>query len=108
MKVNAPVDVGIAEIVSLLNSLPDLQTVDSCEGIPGRKPAHVYFYYGDWQRVSRFMFAELGPALCDMVRGASVEVFNGSEPMARLSFEPEATQEVASVLKRVIYERPKL
>jgi hypothetical protein len=109
VKVNAPVDEGIAAVVEMLNRLPGLRTIDSCEGIPGKKPAHVYFNYGDWKKISRFAFAELGPELAKAMDGdavASVEVFNGSDPMGKLSFDTEATPKVASVLKRLIHERP--
>jgi hypothetical protein len=109
-KVNAQVDEGIAEVVCLLNSIPDLQTLDSCQGTPlGVKPAHVYFYYGDWKNICHFMFEILGPQLAEAVTGnhiASVEVFNGSNPMGKLSFDTEATNVVTSVLRRVANYRP--
>ena len=104
-KVNAQVDEGIAEIVRLLNAIPDLQTIDSCQGTPGGvKPAHVNFYYGDWKTICQFMFEMLGPRLAEAITGdsvASVEVFNGSLPMGKLSFDAEATNVVASVLRRI-------
>lgn len=109
VKVNAPVDAGIAAIVELLNRVPGLRTIDSCEGIPGRKRAHVYFNYGDWKKMSRFAFARLGPHLAKAMDGdliASVEVFNGSDPMGKLSFDTEATPKVASVIKKLLHERP--
>ncbi len=102
VRVNAPVDSGVARIVELLNSIPKLQTVDSCQGIPGQKLAHVYFYYGDWKRISRFVFHKLRP----IGKCASVEVFNGSLPLGKLSFEMKATTKVASILQRALQERP--
>ena len=109
VRVNAQVDKGVAEVVTLLNSFKNLQTVDSCEGIrDGVKPAHVYFYYGDWHNLGHFMFDVLAPRLVDAIGNdalASVEVFNGSTPMGKLSFEPEACPKVASVLRQLASAR---
>jgi hypothetical protein len=109
VKVNAPVDRGIASIVSALNSIEGLRTLDSCEGIAGHKPAHVYFNYGDWRSLSAFMFEKIGPALWKEFGSeatVSVEIFNESEPLGKLSFEKEATRRVASLLTDLLYERP--
>ena len=109
VKVNAQVDRGIARVVSLLNSLDGLQTIDSCEGIAGSKPAHVYFNYGDWRKLGALMFERIGPALwAQFGREAlvSVEMFNGSEPMGKLSFDKEATSVVASLLESLLHDRP--
>lgn len=110
IKVNAPIDQGIAPVVALLNEIEGLQTLDSCEGTHGEKPAHVYFYYGDWKCIGRFVFESLGPLLAleaGSVGSVSVEVFNGSLPMGKLTFEAEATDVVASVLQRLCHaERP--
>ena len=45
IKVNAPVDKGIAPLVLALNRFDGLLTLDSCEG-DKNKPAYVYFRYG--------------------------------------------------------------
>jgi|TARA_R110000744_G_scaffold173848_1_gene292571 hypothetical protein len=107
-KVNASVDEEIAEIVSLLSEIPGLQTIQSCEGEPGGRPAYVYFYYGDWSQIGRLAFDGLAPRLDragDDVT-ISVEMFNGSAPMGRLRFEREATTAVASALRAFNQERP--
>ena len=108
VKVNASVDRGIAPVVALLNEIDGLQTLDSCQGTPGEKPAHVYFHYGDWKCIGHFVFEVLAPKLAleaSDIGTASVEVFNGSIPMGKLSFEPEATEVVASVLNVIVHER---
>ena len=109
VKVNAPVDRGIARIVSILNRLDGLRTIDSCEGIMGAKPAHVYFNYGDWRQISELMFGRIGPTLWGRFGNeavVSLEVFNESEPMGKLSFDKEATDVVASLLDELLQERP--
>lgn len=110
VKVNSQVDRGIASVVSVLNSVDGLQTLDSCEGIHGSKPAHVYFNYGNWQKMGDFMFNRIGPDLWQHFGNealVSVEMFNGSEPMGKLIFDKEATNVVASILEqRLLHERP--
>lgn len=106
VKVNAPVDRGIAQVVTALSKLNDLQAVDSCQGEPnGGKAAHVYFYYRDWRSIGELVFERIEPALHAKVGSAatvSVEVFNGSNPMGKLSFDAEATDMVASALDQIL------
>jgi hypothetical protein len=109
IKVNAPVDRGIARVVSLLSEFQCLHTLDSCEGIEGGKPAHVYFNCGDWRELGHLLFDQIGPALWrrfgnDAV--VSLEIFNDSRPMGKLSFDNEATDVVASVLDSLVHDRP--
>jgi hypothetical protein len=108
VKVNAEVDAGVAEIVSLLNEFEGLLTVESCQGEQGRRPAFVYFWYGDWRKTAKFLFEDLEPLLSNegnCEHSVSLEVFNGSRPTGKLQFSPEAAGLVASVLKQVIRSR---
>jgi hypothetical protein len=105
VKVNAEVDAGIAEVVSILNRVEGLQTIESCQGERGAGPAYVYFWYGDWKNISEFVFEDLSPRLSSDVgadHSVSVEIFNGSRPTGRLQFSPEATNKVASVLNHIV------
>lgn len=110
VKVNAPVDQGIARVVAALSRLDHLHTLDSCEGIKGSKPAHVYFNYGDWREIGELMFERIGPALwgkCGDQAIVSLEIFNESIPMGKISFDKESTDIVASLLEESLsYERP--
>ena len=110
VKVNAPVDTAIAEIVSLLNSVNGLETLQSCQGEVGEREAYIYFSYGDWQNVCRFVFERLSPglhSLGDEVRVVVEAPVDCERPFAKLSFRAEATESVASALKEVlVYERP--
>lgn len=98
VKVNAQVDAGIAEIVSLLNTVPRLETVSSCEGGPGE--AYIYFRLGDWQSVGTFLFDQIEPAFASLEGYAvSIEVFNNSDPTGKISFRAENVKSVHSALK---------
>jgi hypothetical protein len=107
VKVNATVDCGIAEVVSLLNKLPLVRTVESCQGEPGGRAAFVYFEAGDWRETGRVLFDELMPKFrewSDDVRAQLVPF--GDHALARLTFSAEAIPVVVSALKSLTYERP--
>jgi len=108
VRVNVQVDEGIAEVVSLLGEIEELETVESCQGCPTEAKAFVYFHYGDWERLCRFMFVTLAPRLDQQIGQSaltSVEVFNGSVPLGKISFNTEAIPIVASVLRDITQER---
>ncbi len=105
VKVNAPVDAGVAEIVAALNTVDGLETLQSCQGNPGESDGYVYFACGDWKRISQFVFEQVGPELkrkLDDDATLIIEATNADEPLAKLSFRAEATDLVVSTLKDVL------
>jgi hypothetical protein len=105
IKVNAPVDTGVAELVSILNSVDGLETLQSCQGDAGERDGYVYFACGDWRRMSEFVFQTIGPKLKSRVDEdvtLIVEATSADSPMAKLSFKAEATDMVVSALKEVL------
>ena len=76
VKVNAPVDRGIAELIEALSAFPKLQTFASCQGGYPRSdadkegmPAVVFFHYGQddhanpYREIADFVLGYLGPGL---------------------------------------------
>jgi|SRR5208337_4624165 len=105
IKVNAPLDEGVAEIVSILNTVDGLGTFESCQGEPGEREGYVYFACGDWKRISQLAFERLGPVLKEKLYDDAtliVQVTGSDEPMAKLSFRAEASSMVVSALKEVL------
>jgi hypothetical protein len=105
LKVNAPVDEGVAQIVAALNSVEGLETLQSCQGDPGKREGYVYFAYGDWRRITSLIFEKIGPMLkekLDEDATVIIEATGNPEPMAKLSFRAEAADLVASTLKEVL------
>lgn len=105
VKVNAPVDAGVAEIVAVLNSVDGLETLQSCQGDAGRKDGYVYFACGDWQKMCQLVFQKLGPTLKSKVdedAKLTVEATTADFPMGKLSFKAEATDIVVSALKEAL------
>jgi hypothetical protein len=106
VKVNASVDQRVAGVVSLLNSVEGLETLQSCQGEPGGRDAYVYFSYGEWADLCKFVFAEVGPTLKrefgeDVV--LTVEATSAAWPMAKMCFKAEITLSVISALKQVLH-----
>lgn len=105
IKVNAPVDAGVAELVSVLNSVDGLETLQSCQGEAGGRDGYVYFACGDWRNMCELVFQKIGPALksrADEDAKLVVEATSADAPMAKLSFKAEATGIVVSALKEVL------
>lgn len=105
VKVNAPVDAGVAEIVSILNSVAGLETLQSCQGDAGKLDGYVYFACGDWRKMCEFVFQKIGPQLKSSVDEDArlvVEATSADSPMAKLSFKAEATDIVVSALKEAL------
>ena len=109
VKVNAPVDQGIAEVVSILSEVEGLQTVESCQGEPVRDHldrdvlGFVFFYLGDWRTISEFAFGTIAPALGG-IGGATitVEMFGGSDPMGKLGVLAPEIPKLAAALRQAI------
>lgn len=101
VKVNAPVDVGVASVVTALSSIPSLCTISSCEG-----RATVTFTFGS-ELVSaiRFYVWFLTELERHMRRGAFrlqiVDVAGETHPLFELVFSPNATGELAKAISAV-------
>jgi hypothetical protein len=105
IKVNAPVDAGVAEVVSILNSVEGLETLQSCQGDAGEKDGYVYFSCRDWHAMCELVFQKIGPTLknrADEDVRLIVEATSADSPMAKLSFKAEATDIVVSALKEAL------
>ena len=105
VKVNAPVDKGVAELVAVLNSVEGLETLQSCQGDAGKCDGYVYFAFGDWRKMCEFVFRRIGPILknrLDEDANLTVRVTSADEPMAKLSFKAEAIGVIVSALKEAL------
>jgi hypothetical protein len=104
VRVNARVDAGMAGVVTALNEIRGLQTVESCEGEVGGKAAYVYFWFGDWQQLSKLCFLEIAPRLAGRAGAdckVSVEVLDESRPTGKIEFSAEAAEQVVEALRQL-------
>jgi len=106
VKVNAPVDERIAELVSVLNQVEGLETLQSCQGDVGGRDGYVYFACGDWRTLCELVFQRIGPKLKSSVdedATLTVKMTSADSPMAKLSFKAEAISTIVSALKEVLH-----
>jgi hypothetical protein len=109
VKVNAQVDKNIANIVTALNMVNGLLTLDSCEG--DEDWAYVYFRYGDYKKICDFLFGNLFSNLTkkygeDLI--LSVEVRNDLEPIGKISFRKELTNKLHEAIRTKVSAYRKL
>ena len=98
VKVNAPVDYGIAPLVAALSKFDGLETIESCQGEIGKARAFVLFRYGGWERCGAFLFEQLLPALPSYLRAdtrLSLEALGTDNAIADMRIRPEAIEAVA-------------
>lgn len=103
VKVNAPVDAKIAELVRTLNHVEGLETLQSCQGETGGHHGYIYFSLGKWQNLCRFVFDDVAPRLNPYLgEDVKLEVIAAERPIAKMSFSAEAIARVTSALKEMI------
>jgi len=111
VKVNAPVDSGIAGIVSALAEFPSLETVESCEGNE-KRAAWVCFRYGAywkhaWHELSEFIIGILAPRLIDEVgddASVKIQVTPSGQVFGELSVRPGAASRVEAAIRGLARE----
>ena len=103
VKVNAPVDEGVADLVEALNMFPALMTTESSQG-DEQSPAWVYFSFGreHWQELAEFTLGHLGPCLSDKLGDqvrVSICVTNSGVPQGELLVRPGAVSDTVDALR---------
>jgi len=107
IKVNAPVDSGIAALIAALSAFPKLQTIESCQGINGW--AWVCFVYGKhwekpWQELADFVLGFLGPRLAqelgDRIR-VSLQVTEAGQVRAEMDVNSAAIPATVKLLNEL-------
>ena len=108
-----PIDEGIVDLVRLLNQIPNIKTVSSCQGATGHM-AYIHFVCGDWREVSQVVFGVLEPAVHEMEdiwldcgvhdwQGRRGDGHEGtSNPIGSIAFWPGATSEVTEAIRTLI------
>lgn len=94
VKVNARCDEGIAPLVQALSKIPELETLESCQGEPGEAHAFVVFTMRrGWQAIGDFLFRQLLPALPPDIRATTslrVESYDSDVARGWIECEPGA------------------
>lgn len=96
VKVNAWVDAGVASLVEALNALPDVVTLDSCEG-DGRRAAYVLLTAtGDLDGLAAALADALGRTATVAVHGEA-----GCDRLVELRLAPGAVPAASAALGRL-------
>jgi hypothetical protein len=109
VKVNAPVDKGVAALVETLSQFPYLETKESCESLPDGS-VWICFLYGSywaskWWDISDFVLGYLGPQLMERLGdrvSVAVRITESGLPQAELLIRPGAIHQTLHVLKNLI------
>ncbi len=117
VKVNAPVDEGIADLIRALSAFPKLETTESCQrgwkrSIVDKEgaPAIVFFHYGQhdhahpYREIGDFVLGYLGPGLMkelgDLVN-ISLHVTTQYIIMAELTVRQGAMRRTVRAVRRL-------
>lgn len=113
VKVNAPVDAELEELVRVLSAFPRLQTIESCQGTEAR-PAWVCFTYGNswnhpWRELASFVLDYLGPGLMSRVgdRADLVLRVTMGKVQAELTVRPGAMRQTVKALRNLARRQPR-
>ena len=100
IRVKAPVDAGVAEIVSILNEFPGLWTLNSCEGKEG-VPAFVDFRYGVSPQESAAFLIWLSKHLAGRHTRLTAEWGGGETLVLTLSAPKQIVKPLATELRNL-------
>jgi len=102
VKVNAPVDQGIAPLITALSEIDGLETIESCQGEPGGR-AFVIFRFGEWRRCGEFLFdhlmAEMPADLRSEVK-LTLDAYDTDNCLGEISLSPEAIDPLIECVRR--------
>lgn len=109
IKINAPVDDGVADLVSSLSAFPRLQTIESCQG-GSDSSSWVCFCYGDywrhpWRDLANFVLGYLGPALAHEIgdrASLTLRVTDSGLVHGEMRVRPGAMRVTISALRRLL------
>lgn len=104
VRVNAPVDEGIASLVSALSDVPGVVTPESCQGEAGRNSAFVVFYMDDWRMCGEFLFDRLLPLMsADLRSSVSLRVESYDTRVARgwITLDPAAIEPMSECIRQL-------
>ena len=100
VKVNAPVDEGISDLIEALSMFPRLETIESCQG----EPAWICFRLGSYQELAEFVCGYFGVGLARLIGDAanvSIRVTESEIIRGELSVRPGMIDATARAVERL-------
>jgi hypothetical protein len=105
VKVNASVDEGIADLVSMLSEIEGLITLESCQGDTGTRDAYVIFRYGDWQKCGELLFGRILPRMSPDLRAdvsLRLQAYDTDAALGRITLEPSVVPVVTRCVREML------
>ena len=114
VKVNAPVDAELEELVRVLSAFPRLQTIESCQANDTRPP-WVCFTYGNswkhpWRELASFALGYLGPGLMSRIGDRAdlvLRITTMGKVHAELTVRPGAMRQTVKALRDLARRQPR-
>jgi hypothetical protein len=104
VRVNAPVDEGIAPLILALSDIPGVVTMESCQGEAGHSSAFVVFYMDDWRACGELLFDRLLPLMPpDLRSGVSLRIESFDTLIARgwITLDPAAIEPISECVRQL-------
>jgi len=105
VKVNAWIDEGIADLVSVLSEIDGLITLKSSQGDVVGGDAFVIFQYGDWRHCGELLFDQILPRMPSDLRAdvsLKLQAYDTDTVSARITIEPTAVAAFAECLREIL------
>jgi hypothetical protein len=104
VRVNAPVDEGIAPLVVALSEISGLVTMESCQGHDGQQDAFVVFHMGDWRTCGKSLFDQLLTSMSHDLRSdvsLRLEAYDTQFARGWITLNPAAIESLSECVKRL-------
>lgn len=105
VKVNALVQEGIAPLVAAISEIPGLIILESNQGDPGKRPAHLAFRLGDWRQTGELLFEQLTSAIPPDLRPAvtlRLQSYDVGLAVGSITVDPAAVAALGNVVRRFV------
>lgn len=104
VRVNAPVDEGVAALVSALSGIDGVVTLESCQGHSGARDAFVVFCMDTWQACGDLLFERLLPLMPVGLRSdvsLRLEAYDTKIARAWITLDPGAIEPMSECVRQL-------
>ena len=106
VKVNALVEEGVAPLVVAMSEIPGLVILESNQGEPGKRAAHLAFRLGDWRQTGEFLLEQLTSAIPPDLRPAvtlRLQAYDVGRAVGSITVDPAAVAALGNAIRRFVW-----
>jgi hypothetical protein len=106
VKINALVEEGVAPLVAAMSEIPGLVILESNQGEPGRRPAHLAFRLGDWRQTGELLFEQLTSAIPPDLRAMvtlRLQAYDVGRAVGSITVDPAAVAALGNAVRRFVW-----